>query len=65
MKQIPNTVGGWMWFVEKVKECVSRELNEQDYSDMMQHYINGSTWLAAAEALPLEARQKPPEKKKR
>lgn len=65
MKQIPNTPHGWMWFVEKVKEYVNRELNQQDYADMMQYYIKGSKWLAAAEALPLEARQKPPEKKKR
>lgn len=65
MKVIPNVVGGWAWYVEEVKRLMKRQLNKQDYSDMMQSYIKGTKFYDAAAALPLEARPEPVEKKRR
>lgn len=43
MKAIPNTVGGWAWWVEKVKELKKESGNDyplqyDDYSIMMREY---------------------------
>lgn len=49
MKTIPNTVGGWAWWVEKVKELKKASGNDyplqyDDYSIMMrEYYILGKT----------------------
>lgn len=64
MKVVANTVGGWMWYVEEIKKLMNRQLNKQDYSDMMQSYIQGVKFQDAAASLPLEARPEPVAKKK-
>jgi hypothetical protein len=38
MKQIPNTPGGWMHFVSRVKELIDYPLNADLYSIMMREY---------------------------
>lgn len=38
MKQIPNTVYGWAWFVEQVKSLTSQPLDSTMYSVMMREY---------------------------
>lgn len=43
MKIIPNTIGGWAWWVEKVKELKKKSGNDyplqyDDYSVMMREY---------------------------
>lgn len=65
MKQIGNTIGGWMWYVEQVKTVVKRDLVKKDYQDLMQNYGTGVPWEKAASELPLEAPVEPPQKKKR
>lgn len=54
-----------MWYVEEIKRLMNRQLNKQDYSDMMQSYIKGTKFYDAAAELPLEARPEPVDKKKR
>ena len=39
MKQIENTVGGWMWYVGKYKEKYPD--TPIDYKALMQRYIKG------------------------
>ena len=42
MKLIPNTVGGWMWWVEQYKIAhPDKLLTAADYKVMMQKYIKG------------------------
>lgn len=44
MKQIPNTVYGWMWWVDQVKSMIDYNLCADDYSLMMrEYYILGKT----------------------
>lgn len=38
MKQIANTVHGWMWWVEQVKSLTDRPLSADNYSVMMREY---------------------------
>lgn len=38
MKRIPNTVHGWMWWVEQVKTMIKFPLTSDDYSVMMREY---------------------------
>lgn len=38
MKQIANTVHGWMWWVEQVKSLTDRPLSSDNYSVMMREY---------------------------
>ena len=39
MKTIPNTVGGWMWYVQQYKDKHPGE--SIDYKALMQKYIKG------------------------
>lgn len=64
MKQVKNTVGGWMHYVEQVKLLISRDLVPKDYKELMQNYHNSVTIVKAAASLPLEAPVEPPVKKK-
>lgn len=44
MKTQPNTPGGWMHFVSRVKELIDYNLCADDYSLMMrEYYILGKT----------------------
>lgn len=44
MKQIANTVHGWMWWVEQVKSLTTRPLDADMISVMMrEYYILGKT----------------------
>lgn len=38
MKTQPNTHGGWMHFVQQVKELIDYPLTSDDYSLMMREY---------------------------
>lgn len=38
MKTIPNTSGGWAWFVEEVKSLINYNLTSDDYSIIMREY---------------------------
>jgi len=41
MKIIPNTPGGWIDFVQKVKEHIGRDLTDLEYKEIMQLYVKG------------------------
>lgn len=44
MKEVADSVGGWMWYITNVKSRIARPLSEEECRKVMKCYISSKSF---------------------